>query len=200
MSVEVKTWKGERRRELAEMFAAAFAQDQALVSLVGGYSDDVVRRLVIWFEATLQTWPKSQVLVAMRDDIFVGGNIVSLGNEPPKPQFLLMWFLRQALAFGFSVPWRIMQHEKLRMEKYPHSADLVIEFVAVDAAARGQGLARRLFEAAYARLSTPASIALETGNPQNVAIYNHMGYQERVRYIDEGVEYIVMTCSLAEER
>ncbi len=156
MSVEIKTWKGARRRELAEMFAVAFAQDQALVSLVGGHSDDVVRRLVIWFDATLQTWPKSQVLVAMRDDAFVGGNILSLGNEPPKPQFLLMWFMRQALAFGFSVPWRVMQHEQLRIKHYPQHADLVIEFVAVDAAARGQGLARRLFEAAYSQLSAPA--------------------------------------------
>jgi GNAT superfamily N-acetyltransferase len=199
MSVEIKIWDGERRWALAQMFARAFAHDQAMVSLVNANEDNAVERLTTWFDLTLNAWPPSQVLVAYEGGEFVAGTIFSLGNHAPPLRFLLRWFWQQWRAFGFNVPLHMVQHERKRFKIYPRTSALVIEFVAVDQRARGKGLARRLFDAAYGLIDRPANVALETGNPQNVVIYQHMGYQVVARYEDDGVEYVVMTKSLSEE-
>lgn len=199
MTIEIQTWSGDRRPELARLFGRAFAQDAAMVSLVNANDENAVERLTQWFDLTLQHWQRPQILVAVKDGEFVGGNIVSLGNKPPHWRFLLRWFLQQCFAFGPKVPLHVMQHEQLRLRQYSAHADLVIEFVAVDEKARGQGLARQLFDAAYNRVGRPAAVALETANPRNVVIYHHMGYQVVARYEDDGVEYVVMTKSLNEE-
>lgn len=199
MSVEVKIWNGEGRRALAEMFARAFAQDQAMVSLVNAGQHDAVKRLSAWFEITLRAWPQAQVIVATSEGEFVGGNIFSLGNHAPPLRFLLRWFWQQWRVFGLRVPLHMVQHERRRFDIYPHKSALVVEFVAVDERARGQGLARQLFETAYHLFERPATVALETGNAQNVAIYQHMGYQVVAQYEDDQVEYFVMTKLLEKE-
>lgn len=199
MSIEIQKWSGNRRQELARFLARAFVQDAAMRAMVNANDDNAVGRMTKWFDLTLKHWPVSQVLVAVKDGELVGSNIVSFGNKPPDWQFLLIWFAQQCIAFGPSVPLNVMRHEQKRLKTYSAHADLVIEFVAVDENVRGQGLARRLFDAAYDQVDRPASVALETGNPQNVAIYHHMGYQVVARYEDDGVEYVVMTKSLDEE-
>ncbi|MCF4099419.1 GNAT family N-acetyltransferase [Maritalea mediterranea] len=199
MSIEIKSWDGADRKALAQMFARAFAQDAAMVSLVDAHSEEDVERLARWFHITLGAWPSSHVMVARKGGQIAGGNIVSLGNEAPPLRFLVKWFWQQGWALGFRVPWQMVQHERKRLKHYSDKADLVIEFLAVDQAARGQGLARHLLEAAYAQVNRPTTIALETGNPQNVALYQHLGYQVVARYSDNGVDYVVLTKQLEKE-
>jgi ribosomal protein S18 acetylase RimI-like enzyme len=98
------------------------------------------------------------------------------------------WASRVAVRCGFGVVTRTIDHDRGRRGHGARGRQ-VVEFVAVDPAMRGQGVARRLFEALHAG---GASHWLETTRPENLPIFGRLGYRETSRRVEDGVTYFAM--------
>lgn len=175
--------------EVIALLAEAFADDIGMSTLLGGR----MQALGPWFAATLSLLaPPAGTCLVAHDGASVCGVILTSTPTGPGVWRQVVWTARVGLAAGLDVLLRTARHDQARRGHNP-GASPVVEFVAVDPARRGQGIARQMFDAVHA---LGRQQWLETTKPENLPIFGRLGYREMSRRVELGVTYFAMERSV----
>lgn len=169
------------------LLIAAFADDDGVLAVIGGGD---LRSRARWFRLILRLTAATpgQAFCARDGDGLAG--VLLLGRAagaPVLPQ--LAWPARALFTLDLGVIARTMAHDRARRGAMSDPRARVIEFVAVDAARRGQGIGAALFTAAHGQ---GGPFWLETTRPENLPIFARLGYRETGRRTEHGVSYFAM--------
>lgn len=169
------------------LLTAAFADDGGVLAVIGG-SD--ARRRARWFQLILRLTAATpgQAFCARDGDGLAG--VLLLGRAagaPVLPQ--LTWLVRALFSLHGGIIARTMAHDRARRSAMSDPRARIVEFVAVDATRRGQGIGAALFAAAHGH---GGPFWLETTRPENLPIFARLGYREVGRRTEHGVSYFAM--------
>ena len=152
--------------------------------------DTSVTTVRTWFALTvdLLSRPPGQLLGAFAEGRVVGVLVASNTRGAPFAG-QVRWLWRAVLALGPAIAWRTVAHDRRRAATFPDGEAAVVEFVAVDPAMRGQGVARRLFDTLH---RGAGAVWLETTRTENLTIFARLGYRRVESREEGGVTYHAM--------
>lgn len=181
--------RGERR-EAIDLIAEAFAEDPLFVTSFGSVRGDATaarrtRRFVAFMFAANRVFGGCARAVH-RDGRLLGVALI----EPPygrisrtvRMTLAAVRFLPVALTLPRGVSARLNRLEVACRRRAPEEPHHYLSMVGVRAEARGSGVGRLLIEDVIAIAQahpTSVGIALDTENPRNVGLYEHLGFRVR---------------------
>ena len=172
----------EREDEVAGLVAHAFAQDPGYRWASGAEGERHARNVAALARATVGIHCAGRFPITA---VVQEGALAAVALfEPPGASMPYVSGLRIALGLlarsGPAVTLRALRGVQVVEDLRPRETHVYLPVIAVDAWARGRGLARALLEDLHARCEAEASargVALETANPMNVGLYEHLGYR-----------------------
>lgn len=139
------------------------------------------QRLLAWCGATLHLQlANHQPLFGIQQSAdCIACATVTLPNARLSLVSLLRWLWAVTSSAGVRTVWRTLRHLQQIAPYQPQTPHMRLEFIAVAPAHQGKGHARRLLDEVY-RLSEShresSGVWLETLNPENVSLYERLGY------------------------
>ena len=171
-----------RGREAARLAARSFADDPFYQWL----EPDASRRERLLVAIMLRALATATVRTVPE--------VAATGDDAP-PLGLIAWHAPDVRASGGGLAvglvrllrrplraWRALWFLRTLRKLRPRTPHVHVELLAVDARARGQGLARRLLEPLLEQASQAGLVIhLETTNPDNLPLYQRFGFTEVAR-------------------
>jgi GNAT superfamily N-acetyltransferase len=164
------------------LLTEAFVSDAGMRALCSGTTEaHAWHCLTAWFRATvgLHLATSQPAWVVSVDDMIVGVALLTQPNGRGAPHAWLHWVVEVGTHCGWGTVWRTARHEHQRAVYRPPQAHMVLEFIAIHEAYRGQGYAAVLLDVAQQWSTTravSAGIWLETTRLRNIAFFEHFGY------------------------
>lgn len=175
-----------------ELLAAAFARDPLFVALAGPADAPASagrREAFAGFVLAMNRILGGRPRGAFRAGVLVGVALV----EPPassrwRAVLAALRFVPVGLQLGRRASALVNRYWLVTREAAPRERHHYLALLGVDPRAQGQGVGKRLLLDALARAQAEGSevVALDTENPANVALYEHLGFVETRRVELEG--------------
>ncbi|MDX2078541.1 MAG: N-acetyltransferase [bacterium] len=184
--------------QVATLFQRSFADDPGMRYICQYEQKGYEKRLSAWFLALLQMQVVNQqpILGICEAGDYVACATLTLPQTKLKTMSLIKWVVTVLFQVGFIGLWRTMGHVG-RISRYqPKTRHYRLEFIAVHPNYQGKGYGRMLLDKIHQMSETDAhsqGVWLETTNPVNVGLYEHVGYvvENRFMMADE-VEAVIM--------
>lgn len=176
----------ERHGEAAALFAAALDTDAGVAMVRGGLEG--TKR---WFEVLIGVVSRGGgiVLGVEHAGALAGVLLLDTGGRV-RVGAQCRAILALIATVGVGGLYRLARHDRLRRGTMGGRRS-VVEFVAVDSATRGRGVARMLFAAAQQHREGRV-MWLDTTKPENVAIFAALGFVTVGEFVDGGVRFTAM--------
>ena len=183
---------------VAILFQQAFADDPGMRYICQHEQKGYEKRLLAWFLALLRMQVANQqpILGICEAGDYVACITLTLPQTKLKMMSLIGWVWSVLSQVGFIGLWRTMGHVG-RISRYqPKTPHYRLEFIAVHPNHQGKGYGRVMLDAMHdiAKSDIHAmGVWLETTNPANVGLYEHVGYVVESRFMmADDVEAITM--------
>jgi len=178
------------------LFQQSFADDPGMRYICQHEQKGYEKRLSAWFLALLRMQVANQqpILGICEGGNYVACTTLTLSQTKVKMISLIGWVISVLFQVGFIGLWRTMGHVG-RISRYqPKTPHYRLEFIAVHPNHQGKGYGRVMLDAIHQMAQSENSgIWLETTNPANVGLYEHVGYVVENRFImADDVEAITM--------
>ncbi len=171
-----------------DLLATAFARDPLLVALVGSADaprSAAGRRNFASFALAMNHIAGGRPRGWFRDGVLLGVALV----EPPssfgwlRASVTALRFMPVGLRLGGRAAALLNRYWLKTREAAPRERHHYLTMLGVDPRAQGQGVGKRLIDDTIARAQAEGSdvVALDTENPANVALYEHLGFVETSR-------------------
>jgi ribosomal protein S18 acetylase RimI-like enzyme len=182
--------------QVATLFQQAFADDLGMRYICQHEQKGYQKRLSAWFLALLRMQVANQqpILGICEAGDYVACATLTLPQTKLKMMSLMGWVRTVLFQVGFIGLWRTMRHVG-RISRYqPKTPHYRLEFIAVHPDHQGKGYGRAMLDAIHQMAQSENSgIWLETTNPANVGLYEHVGYVVENRFMmADDVEAIIM--------
>ncbi|MEM9838076.1 MAG: GNAT family N-acetyltransferase [Pseudomonadota bacterium] len=172
----VRSARRDEHRAIAQLIADAFADDPIMTWAFGGMSS-----LNVGMHVLIRDLYSAYGCVRVESNLR-GAAIWSLGEAP----LTLSWWSALSLITRVARHThprhlaRIAQLSDVLSKERPTERHLYLFMIGVDASARGAGVGGQLIREGLQhadQLGVPT--ALETSNPKNLALYQHLGFEIR---------------------
>jgi ribosomal protein S18 acetylase RimI-like enzyme len=172
----------ERKEEATEVLARAMENDPgAKYVFLGdtpGYRDRIRQNSSFYGEVMLER--EFPILARVHQDQIVGVAFVLEPIEKPIPTSLAESWQALKASFGPEASHRFDTFMELVEELRPAVPHMYLSTIGVEPDFQGQGHGRALIEAVHAMSEsdpTSTGVGLDTDNPANVPLYEHLGYE-----------------------
>lgn len=195
MEILVKPLSEKDLDKAAAILSETFADDKGMRALLPEKGVKYSQKLRTWFTATLKMQLKSGQLIwgAYDKNDLKGIMVVSHADHKPSAYALLKWTFVVLSGCGFATVKRTILHDRNRQKYFVKKHPLILEFVATDPEYQGKGIAKRLFgQLKRYAAENKEGLWLETTKPENIKIFEKLGFEPLKEYTQWGVLHFVM--------
>ncbi len=184
--------------QVVPLLQVAFIDDPGLKQMCNHHKRGYERRLTTWFGAILQMQLANQqpVLGIKVNNEYVACAILTAPHAKLRASILIRWTWIVITQAGFRCFWQTMRHIMKIVPYQPKFGHYRLEFIAVHPDHQGKGYGRMLLDKIHQMSETDAhsqGVWLETTNPANVGLYEHVGYVVENRFMmTDDVEAVSM--------